>query len=249
MKLGKNFRKAKKLLGLEKSDMEYRLITVEKPESTPSEAYRRIKVGLDFSEVDTPLKVIQVCSALQGEGKTLTLLNLARTYVEDGRKVIFVDCDLRRPKAHRSMKIKNENGLVDVLTGKVELDKAIKKHEAGFDVLNSGSKAPYPTSIIGSEALKELINKLRDIYDIVLVDCPPILAVSDAVLISKWTDGCLFVASAKVARKPSTKEAISILKSNGVKILGSVFTEVGKGSADYYTNKYYYQSNYAEESK
>ena len=105
---------------------DYRIITIEEPSSIAAESYRRIKVGLEYSVVDKNIKVIQVSSASQGEGKTLTVLNLAATYVENGKKVIVLDLDLRRPKLPRSFKVENKNGVTDVLVGNISLEKAIK---------------------------------------------------------------------------------------------------------------------------
>ena len=223
----------------------YRIITVEEPLSLAAESYRRIKTSLEFANVDKQPQVVQVVSSMQGEGKSVTVLNLAATYAEDSKKVIVVDLDFRRPKLHRSFNVENKNGITDVLAGHIKLEDAIKHGDNGIDCLNRGEKAPYPTAVLGSEQMAKLFDELRKLYEYIIVDCPPILAVSDATIISRLCDGCLFVISQSKTEKNAAKESIKILRDNNVNVLGCVFCGITSKGSNYYNSKYkYYYQNY-----
>ncbi len=226
----------------------YKIISQVEPNSSSAEAYRRIKVALDFSSIDEAIKVIQVCSSVKGEGKTTTLLNIASVYAESKKKVIVVDLDLRKPRCHRAFQIENKKGLNDVLLGEIELKDAIKHNDTlNFDLLNTGKKATNISYVLESKQLKELIHELKEMYDIVLVDCPPVLAVSDPIVISSFCDATLFIVSQLRTERKIAKEAVRVLKENNVNIIGCVFTEVNNkikyGGANYYNNYYYYSTS------
>jgi capsular exopolysaccharide synthesis family protein len=228
----------------------YRIITIEEPLSLAAESYRRVKTSLEFVNVDKHPKVIQVCSSVQGEGKTTTVLNIAATYAEDGKKVLVVDLDFRRPKLHRAFHVENKNGVSDVLVGNIELKDAIKRGEDGIDCLNRGSKVPFPTAMLGSDNMKTLFKELRKLYEYIIVDCPPILAVSDATIISRVCDGCIFVVSQSKTEKGAAKESVKVLRDNKVNILGCIFTGITEKGGNYYSSKYkyYYQNYYGKDT-
>ena len=223
----------------------YRIITIEQPLSLAAESYRRIKTALEFADVDKHPQVIQICSSMQGEGKSVTVLNVAATYAEDSKKVLVVDLDFRRPKLHRSFRKENKDGITDVLSGHVKLEDAIIHGENGIDCLNRGTKVPYPTAILGSENMAKVFEELRKQYEYIIVDCPPILAVSDAAIVSKLCDGCLFVISQSKTEKAAARESVKILRDNNVNILGCVFCGINSKRGSYYNSKYkYYYQNY-----
>ena len=229
----------------------YRIITVEEPLSLAAESYRRIKTSLEFANVDKHPQVIQVCSSMQGEGKSVTALNIAATYAEDSKKVLVVDLDFRRPKLHRAFRRENKDGITDVLAEHIKLEDAIIHGENGIDCLNRGSKAPFPTALLGSENMAKLFEELRKQYEYIIVDCPPILAVSDAAIISKLCDGCLFVVSQAKTEKAAARESVKILRDNGVNILGVVFANISTKRGNYYYSnkyKYYYQNYYGKDT-
>ena len=227
------------------------LAMLEEPAGLSSESYRKIKVGLEYSEVDAKLQVLQVVSSLQGEGKTTTALNLACAYAEAGKNVVVVDLDFRRPKLHRTLRIENKNGITDVLAGNIELKDAIKsnREKIPFDIINRGTKTPFPTALLGSSELAAQFEKLRKMYDIIIVDCPPVLAVSDSFVISKLVDGALFVVSKEITEKGAAREAAKSLRANNVNVLGTIVTGITKKGNSYYGYKYqYYYQNYKDDA-
>lgn len=218
---------------------DYKIITIEKPLSPASEAFRRVKVGLDFAKEGASSLVVQVCSAVRGEGKTTACLNIAATYTEEGKRAIIIDLDLRAPRVHRAFGIENKKGVVDYLAGKIDKKTAIKHGANGIDFINRGMSVSYPTSVLSSAQLEALVNELKDEYDVVLIDCPPALMVSDACIVSKLCDGAVFVISSRMSDKVAVKEAVSILKQNQVKVFGCILTEV----ASMHGGNYYYSSD------
>lgn len=221
----------------------YMIVTQRHPESAAAEAYRRVKTAVEYSNVDTPVKVIQICSAMQGDGKTVVALNLATAFAEE-KKVLLVDLDLRRPKVHRAFRATNENGIVSLASGKVSVEKAVHSVKYGLDFINAGEKPAYPASFIGSKSMQELFDYFRSVYDVIIVDGPPVLAVSDAFVISKLTDGCVYVVSQSNSEKAATKEGVDALRMQGVNILGCVYNSAKEKSKGYYKNNYY--SGYSE---
>lgn len=201
------------------------IITFEKPVSPAAEAYRRIKVNLEFSS-DGGMKVVQACSARSGEGKTKLLLNLAATYVEEGKKAVIVDLDLRNPKIHSALGGNGEVGLIEYLSGNITLDEAICKAENGIEYIARGKEIRVPSAVLNSAAIKDLFEKLKEKYDVVLVDCPPVLSFSDCCVSARLCDGTLFVVSHRTTDKKAAKTAISVLRRNNVKLIGCVFCDV-----------------------
>lgn len=234
----------KKGLKHQTPNLEYRSIVKEIPLAVASECYRKIKVTLDFTNVDKKIQVIQFTSAIQGEGKSTTALNVAYTYLEDGLKVLIVDLDLRRPKIHRNFKAKNEHGLTDYLAGNISLEECIKHSDTKLDYINSGSKVPSPISILNSNTIEDLFSKLREMYDIIIIDATPCLMVSDSIVASRLSDGTILVINESVSEKALCKQTVKQLKANGVNILGVVYngtTKKSSGSSDYsykYMHKY-----------
>jgi capsular exopolysaccharide family len=235
----------------EQSNQDFDLITFTDPSCVASENYRRIKVSLEFTNLDMKKQVLEVTSASQGEAKTTTLLNLAYTYVEDNKKVLVIDMDFRRPRIHHCFKVPNKNGLSDYLAGTISKEKVIQhSNKYNMDFIVRGSEVPYPTSLLSSKMLETFIKDLRKDYDYIFIDCPPVLLISDTVVISRLTDGTIFVVSQVISTKDSAKDAVKYLKENNVNILGCVFTNVNEKSSNYnknYRYKYYNHYSYYNE--
>lgn len=218
----------------------YNIVTIKDPKNDVTEAYRKLQVNIDYSSIDNKYQAIMVTSSAPEEGKTLTALNLAAVYAEKKKKVIIVDMDLRKPKIHRAVNMRNTDGLTDYVVNGTPLEKLIKKTDIGFDIINSGSKVPYPNVLLESDSVKELMKELRKNYDYIIVDTPPVAAVTDPIIIGRFVDGIVFTIASRKTKKDLAKEMISQLKKNGGNIIGINLTQVSKKDDGKYSGYYYY---------
>ncbi len=210
------------------------LVTKEQPLSFTAESFQKVIINLDYANLDHHMKVIQFTSTLASEGKSTFVSNLAYLLAQKDKKVILLDLDLRKPKMHRVFNAPNKNGLNDYLSDKISYDQLIKHSESfGFDYIITGEKTTAVVNVLESEKMKSLIAKLRETYDYVLLDTPPIIAVSDALYVSRNADGVIFIVAQGVAKKQLVKEAIQTLKNNNVHIIGTVLTQVDLKSGAY----------------
>ena len=221
-----------------------------------SDNYYRLKDNIIYYSDNGKNKVFNVESSVAGEGKSTVLINLAAALARSGKKVLAIDLDLRRPKLHRAFGLLNVDGIAEYMIDECSKEQMIKKTEYNVDVINRGKKAQNSALIFTSEKFKNLIEELRSSYDIILLDCPPVLLVSDYIHISKFSDATIFVVSAGVTRRSQLTDAIELLRRNDVNILGTVLTytyskKIGaKYSGYYYGGKYYryIRNNYSEEN-
>lgn len=222
------------------------LIVHNTPKSPISEAYRGIRTNLLFANVDHNVKTILVSSATSGEGKTTTLCNVAMTLADSNKSVIIVDCDLRKPRIHKFLEISNAQGVTDVLLNGDHysnfLHKGIHPH---LHVLTSGKIPGNPSEILNSEAMKSLIKTLAADYDYVLLDSPPIVPVTDTVIMSTYIDRVLLVCSSGNVDVEMAKKAKETLEKVGAKILGVVLNKM-KMNNKRYQYYYYYASQKGE---
>jgi polysaccharide biosynthesis transport protein len=217
--------------------------------SVVTESYRKLRAAILLSRPDTPPKTILFTSGTSSEGKTITVANTAIMFAWLGNRVLLMDADLRRPTCHKALKVQGAPGLVDYLAGQEKLDKAIKLTSVpNLWILNGGSVPPSPTELIGSKKMQDTLALLKESYDFIFIDSPPIMPVSDAVVLSTLTDGIIFVVRGQNTPKHIVKEAISQLGNNRSKILGVVLNRVDVRSAEYrdyfqyYNPEYYYPS-------
>ena len=210
------------------------IVTKEQPLSYTSEAFQKVIINLDYANVDGKLKIIQFTSTLASEGKSTFVSNLAYLLAQKGKKVILVDLDLRKPKLHRVVNVPNKDGLTEYLAGKISYDNAIRKSEdLLFDYIISGEKTTAIVNVLESSKIQELFETLRETYDYILLDTPPVIAVSDALYVAKNADGVVFVVAQGIAKKTLVKEAIETLKKNHVHLIGTVLTQVNLKSREY----------------
>lgn len=211
-------------------------------DATIVEAFEKLQVNVNLASVDKKIKVIQITSSLQDEGKTTVAVNLAYSYAVKGEKVLLVDLDIRRPKVHRNFNAANENGLVDYASGKVKKEQLIKKTNYNIDIILTGTKTPYPVKLLESELMKSLLDEAREKYDYIILDTPPVSAVVDPLIVSKLADGVVFVIEANRTKKQFVKDSLAQLENAQANIIGLVLKSVKSRGYDY-KYKYRYEED------
>ena len=215
------------------------LITVTQPKSPIAEQYRTIRTNIEFMAVDQEIQVILVTSATQGEGKSTTSSNLAVTYAQQGKNVLVVDTDMRRPTVHYTFRVANGLGLSSLLTRQAELDKAVLPTKVdNLSILTAGPIPPNPAELLSSKAMERLITQLRGQYDIIILDAPPLLQVADSRITSKLTDGVVMVVGCTTSDRQRVIKAKEQLELAEAKILGVVLNR--RELTDDSAYQYYY---------
>ncbi|SDD56904.1 polysaccharide biosynthesis tyrosine autokinase [Auraticoccus monumenti] len=196
-----------------------------------AEAFRRLRTNLRFIDVDHPPRVIVMTSAVAGEGKSSTAVNLARVLVQDGHRVVLVDGDLRRPSVAAYAGLEGSVGLTDVLAGSLDLETALRRWQHDrLQVLPSGSLPPNPSELLGSDAMASLMGQLRDTFDFVILDTPPLLPVIDAAVAGVLADGVVMVVRHGHTTRPQLEHAADSLRSVDARLLGFVFNRTPRPS-------------------
>lgn len=210
------------------------------PKSPISEAYRTLRTNLHFSSMRGFIRLILLTSAGPEEGKSTTLANLAVTLAQSGKKVLVADCDLRKPVQHKIFEVPNIRGLTNLLVEGLEPSEVIQETKVpGIWMMTAGPIPPNPAELLDSTAFKELLPKLLENYDHVLIDSPPAVAVTDATIIAPQVHGVLLVIKSGEARNEMVKEAKAILDKANARVIGAVLNGV-EYSSDEYRYYYYY---------
>ena len=214
------------------------------------EVYRQLRTNIEYSSFNKDIQVICVTSSNPAEGKSSVASNLATVAIAKYERVLLIDCDLRKPVQHKIFKVSNKLGISNLMKDKFEVDLEIGGYFQKFKdnstdgklyVLTSGKSVPNPQEMLASERFKELIEKFREMFDYIIIDCPPLNAVADAIPVSSFVDGTLFVVSAMDTDKREAKNALTMLQRNGANVLGCVLTKVDITSKSYYS----YYGNYS----
>ncbi|WP_336765771.1 CpsD/CapB family tyrosine-protein kinase [Paenibacillus sp. USHLN196] len=212
------------------------LVTVMNPLSPAAEGYRTLRTNIQFSILDKQIQVIMAASAQMNEGKTTTISNLAVTYAQEGKKVMIIDGDLRKPSLHHIFMQPNHNGLTSVLSRQYDLDEVIRQtYVDNLYLIPSGPIPPNPTELLGSQQMNDLMEQLKRDYDVILFDTSPIMAVTDALIISSLCDGVVLVIHGGKVKKEIVHKAKAQLDHAKANILGVVLNQVSiRGNdADY----------------
>lgn len=220
------------------------LIVHADPRSPRAESFRSLRTNLQFIDVDGTSRSFVVTSAGPGEGKSTTTANLAITLAETGARVALVDGDLRLPRVADYMGLEGGVGLTDVLIGRAELADVLQQWGTGkLFVLTSGKTPPNPSELLGSQAMQRTLEALAGAFDYVLVDTPPLLLVTDAAVVSRFTSGVLIVAASGSTKRPQLAAALEKLNAIGSRIFGVIVTMLPtKGPDSYSYGAYSYTS-------
>lgn len=203
------------------------LIVHDEPQSAHAEAFRQLRTNVQFVDLENQHKILTVASPMAGEGKTTMLVNLAIALGAAGGSVLIVEADLRRPKAADMLGMDRSVGLTSVIAGRVPVHQAIRSWSSGpIDLLASGALPPNPSELLANPRMRRLLNDLRNRYDVILVDTPPLIPVTDAAAIATATDGVILLCQFHQTTRQQVDAAVEALHAVGAPILGSVFTKV-----------------------
>lgn len=223
-------------------DLDDHQIAIEiDPLGRSAEAYRRLRTNLQFLNVDGGPRTVAVTSSLPGEGKTTTTINLALALAESGQRVLVIDGDLRRPRLARTLGLESSVGLTTVLIGRAELGDVVQPYGlVGLHVLASGTIPPNPSELLGSRRMTALLDEALQTYDIVLIDTPPLLPVTDAAVLARMVGSTVLVASCGVVHRPELADALTSLESVSANIGGIVLNKVRRRDQSAYAYRYDY---------
>ncbi|KKK38712.1 capsular biosynthesis protein [Mesobacillus campisalis] len=217
-----------------------KLIAVEDAKSPISEQYRTIRTNIQFTAVDESIKTIMISSAGPGEGKSTTAANLAVTFAQQEKRVLLVDADLRKPTVHYTFNLANHYGLTSILTNGKALDEAISPTGIeNLSVLTSGPIPPNPAELLGSKKMKQLLQQVKEEFDVVIFDTPPALAVTDGQILANSCDGIVLVLYSGKTEVDQVTKAKNLLAAANGRILGVVLNHKKIQGSNYY---YYYGS-------
>lgn len=226
----------------DKNTRNQRLVTLFDPMSYVSESYKMFRTNLGYTNVDKQNQVILCTSSLPSEGKTTSVANLGISFAKEGKKVLIIECDLRRASVHEIFNLSQTPGLTSILAGTSTFEKTVQKMVGlkNLDVLTSDVLPPSPSDLLGAKSFQTLIDHVCNLYDVVLLDAPPILLVSDAIILSRYADGVILIVALKESKKENVMNSVKALNQVSANILGVLLTKDKVANNEY---KYSYNSN------
>lgn len=214
------------------------LIAKLNPKSPISEQYRTIRTNIDFASVDQKIHSLLVTSSGPGEGKSMTAANLAVVYAQQGKKVLLIDADLRKPTVHYTFRLDNLRGLSNILVGENTFNEVVHSSDVDhLDIMSCGPIPPNPSELLASKKMEKFLEELKASYDLIIFDTPPVLAVTDAQVLANIVDGTLLVVRSKHTEIEGAQKAVESLRPAKAKLLGTVLNDRVKKQSNYY---YYY---------
>ncbi|MCC3375991.1 CpsD/CapB family tyrosine-protein kinase [Cohnella sp. REN36] len=205
------------------------VISLLNPSSPISEVYKTLRTNVQFSSIDTPFKTIMATSAIKGEGKTTTVSNLAVAYAQEGKKVILIDCDLRSPSIHQVFSQSNHAGLTNILANQNQWQEVVRDTTIDtLSLLTSGPIPPNPAELLASRRMQSLIEELKQHYDMIFFDVPPVLAVTDSLVVSALSDGVILVVNAGKVDKELVRKTKASLEHVNARLIGVVLNRINR---------------------
>jgi capsular exopolysaccharide synthesis family protein len=219
------------------------LITHQSPRSQISEQYRTLRTNIQFSSIDSPVQTLLVTSTNPGEGKTTLVANLAVTYAQENKNVLIVDADLRKPTQHLYFFQSNRTGLSHLLSNQCSLYEAVSETTVeNLSIITSGPIPPNPAELLSSRRMRQFMEEIKEHFDIILIDSPPVLAVTDAQILAAQSDGVIVVLGAGKVKRDHARKTLAALEHVKANVLGTVLNN-RRGRPDSY-NYYYYGYGY-----
>lgn len=216
------------------------------------EAYKQLRTNIEFTSIDEPIKVVAITSSDSAEAKTTTAINLAKVMANQKSRVLLIDADLRIPSIHKELKLSNRSGLSNCILNNdldevtlVKYMQMVKIPNSAHDlyVMPSGTHTPNPLELLSSKRFKETIAYLKNYFNFIVIDAPPVLPVADTTPITNVSDGVLFCVASHQTNKDRAQQAITQLKRINANILGTVLTMVPTKANQYYYYRYHYNKN------
>ena len=213
---------------------------IHNSKSIASESYRTLRSNIQFSNFGRNLKIIVITSANPNEGKSEVSLNLTASLAQQGKKVILIDADMRKPTQHKLIDKKNKTGLSKLILGEISEDAVshLNVNDVEFDVLTSGPVTPNPSEMLVSSTMEDILNSCIDNYDYIIVDTPPLLAATDAQIMARVADATLLVVDMQISKRKQIIEAKKRLNNVGARLLGVVANKLETHENSYYHYNY-----------
>ena len=204
------------------------------PKSIDAEAYRSLRSNIEYSSFDDEYRAIVVTSSVPGEGKSTTSGNLAIALAQSGNSVLLVDCDMRKPSIHKKFKISNAAGTAELLLRKRLFEEVANKHNENLTIITAGKIPPNPSEMLASRAMTAFIKEMKEEFKYIILDTPPLQAVTDAQVLSTKADGILLVVKAGSTKKDAVLNSVDLIEKVHGKVIGIVLNGVENKKNNYY---------------